>query len=460
MAVFAVGFYFAARAIGVMLFNPDSWFYIEMSETVFNGDFYRFHTNRSYFSTEYSAAFPPGYPVALALARVVFGGATLTSGVLNICAAAATVYALFKICGLLNFHGLARLAVACALLLYPQYMDELFAGKAMPLAVLFFVFSFYALLTKRVFLSGVLLGGSALVRFDFLVYALCFQCAVFVLNRKPKDALLSFCGVLLGIAPWVVYSFTRFGEFWVSDNSWVAVSAMKAYVLDYPAAPAVSALVNPGLWLARLFGNIPPLVKSVFSSSAGFPLLYVFLAASLFKWRALLPGAKNKLLLICLFVVLSLFPYLLTGYYDKRYFALVFLVLSVAFIYTAREAKLHLSGFAVLGLLLTFYGGGAYLTDTLARAADYSKYKLPAENRRIAELLACHQKHPDHTLIFSADTLYLTAWYGLTTGMKAASLPTNFERMTDLEKQFYFESMRPYLKVSKTSVGDDECLIN
>ncbi|MGF1643287.1 MAG: hypothetical protein ACFCUJ_06545, partial [Thiotrichales bacterium] len=53
--------------VGLTQYSPDSWSYYELSKTIFSGELYRFNTFRSYFSETYSAAFPLGYPVLIAL---------------------------------------------------------------------------------------------------------------------------------------------------------------------------------------------------------------------------------------------------------------------------------------------------------------------------------------------------------------------------------------------------------
>jgi hypothetical protein len=398
IAAFSSVFLFAGWIIDVSKFSPDSWAYFELSKTVFGESFYKFNTVRSYFSNEYSASFPFGYPIALACVQAVIGVHPLTAVIVNICVSMTTIFIFSKICNLMKLGSLTWFAITFSLLFYPGYLAEVFSGRAIPFAVLFFSGAFYAFLVQRLFFSGLLIGVSALVRYDFLVYALLFQFAAFFLKSvRLKDGFNLFGGFIIGILPWTIYSFIHFGKLWVSDNSWLAISALPAHVLDYPAEPIISVLENPIMWIKRVLGNIPGLLASAIRASFGFPLVVVFSSIFLLKWSFLTLMTMHRLALAAFFLFASVAPYIVTGYFCVRYFVLIFLIVSFALLCAAREIEgfsvfgINLYGLIFISLALTLICGGIYFMKFVWHGVN-SKQALIVQNQKIASILSYHKK--------------------------------------------------------------------
>ena len=106
----------------------------------------------------------------------------------------------------------------------------------------------------------------------------------------------------------------------------------------------------------------------------------------------------------------SLAPYLLTGYFDKRYFALLLISSSLAsaVLFTPSARPLMLT-VALGSSLLT---GGLYL----AGASWYSYNKIQEGNSDqgaafLRALHECHLKQPQHTMIFPMSSNFLSARY-------------------------------------------------
>lgn len=449
----AVIFAVLAHVRGLSAFSPDSWAYFELSRTVFDGEFYRFNTLRSYFSFDRSASFPFGYPVLLAVVQKAFGPQPFLAVPLNVAAALATLCMIVAIGRRLALPALAQFTLAGALLFYAPYIDEVLAGRSIPLAILLFLCAFYLQLLQRPLLAGLLLGMSVLVRFDFLVYALLFQIGTLLLGRaRAIAAPLLLAGFLLGIAPWIAYSHLYFDKWWVADNSWVALSATPAYFADYPAAAQVGAFDQPALWIRRVLGNIAPLCVAAASSAARFPAVIVLFLFAALAYR----GQRDRpadwtLCVVLLLLAAALGPYLLTGYFDTRYFALPLLCFATLCLYAAGRSGEHAGGFELAGACVV----AAALTigvATLALAQNIAQGRrlapvMAAEASQIAALQACHRQHPETLYIFVGKGGLLPAKYGALSGQRAAIIPSNFARMDAGARANYFEKMAPYLLI-------------
>ena len=461
MAIIIFSFAYASAEIGVSRFSPDSWAYLELSKTVFNGDFYKFNTLRSYFSSEYSASFPLGYPVAIAITSLLIGSNPMIAVAINIVAAIATGYVLFFICRQIKLPALACFSIISALLFYRYYIDEIFSGRAIPVAIFLYAVSFYFFIRRRPVISGVFLGLSVLVRFDFLVYALLFQTAALMVTRwQPRQNFLLLFGFVIGIFPWIFFSFTHFGKIWISDNSWVAISALPAFVLDYPAAPIISAFQKPIMWLMRVISNVPPLLRSIIRGSLNIPLLILFFAYVIANWLRFGKENRNKFLLLFAIISLSTIPYLLTGYFDYRYYSLPFISLSMALVYLTYKTNnevifgVDCFGLSLISLIFASVLGIFFLSKDISTANTRFE-DVKSEAAQIRSLHYCHQQNSMNTYIFARGDL--AAKYGALTGMRAAMLPSNLDRMTLEEKNAYYDRMKPYVFVENIS-GDGKCI--
>lgn len=451
LAAFAVLLKIASLQIGITRFSPDSWSYFELSKTIFGPAFYQFNTFRSYFSHEYSASFPLGYPTVLAIVSWVFGERPLAAVDVNIAAAVATGWVLLRICKTLQLPALAGFAIVLSVWLYPPYLEEIVSGRAMPAALLVFLGACYLQLRSKPLAAGLLLGLSVLFRFDFLVYALLYQAIFLVSHIKNYKAVAKMAlGFAAGISPWVVYSLAHFGKPWISDNSWVAMSALPAFVVDYPAAPVVSALQNPMAWLHRVLGNVTPLLKAIGNAALWMPVLLLALLATARNWLRV--TIKAQVLLLVLVAAASTAPYLLTGYFDARYFSLVFLCLVVLFVVAMARAPrprlfgMDLYGLALVAMVLTLPIGLFALAKTAYQAPEVSR-KLDNQTRQIAILKACQQKTPETIYIFIDDVGGFAPMYGGVSGMRTAFVASNYLRMTEAERQAFFDHLQPHLVI-------------
>ncbi len=454
-------FAMAAYALNISFFTPDSWAYYELAQTIFGGDFYVFNTWRSYVSDTHSVSFPFAYPVALAFLHQVFGASPLAAIWMNVFLVAVVWLLSAQQAIRMGVPALTAIVISTGLVLWPPYMTEVFAGRSIPLALLWIVLALTCYQGSRPLLGGVCLGLAALTRFDYLVVSILFVLGMTLLDpSQRRNAARWVAGLVIGASPWIAFSLLHFGRFWASDNSWVALSASPAFVTDYPASAVATAFDAPGQWLLRVFGNVPGLLGALYSSMSSFPpilglLLLVPLAA---RHMILTRLAWSGLALVL--AGASLAPYLLTGYFDQRYFSAFLLlscyVVALSFSPDARPVMQAIMVVALLGSLLT---GGADLGK--AAWGNYQRIQAGEFDRNawlLEAIQKCHILHPDSTLIFLSQPTF-AARYGATTGMKAALLPENFARMSQEGKQAYLAYMQPYL-VMDDSFQEKACNSN
>lgn len=449
-------FYSAKSILGSSTYTPDSWAYYELSQTIFTENFYKFNTFRSYFSETYSTSFPLGYPTLLAILHFFAGNDPLLSVSANSIAAVMTWIVIIKLAKALHLTHLAGITLATSLVLFPHYLDEVFSGRAIPVALLFFLLAALAHLSFKNFLSGLFLGLSALTRFDYLAYSLILQFSIIFLNYKQgKKILLLIPGFLVGLSPWIAYSEYYFGKFWISDNSWIALSATPAFVLDFPAKSAISAIDNPTIWIKRILEGTPDLFHSIFFLSAPqFPIIFL-LAIPFFHTLQKAEKVKiSKIFFILSIIIASTTPYLLTGYFDARYFSLFLLCISTLMVYsietsirTEMEKKLYKITLIIAIILSIFFAFHYLSKKSWSSVTNTNKNKLTTQ--LIQQLKICHATAPERIYIFKDKYTNIAPQYGALTGNKAAFIPSNFSKMNIKEKEQYFSYIAPYAIIDK-----------
>ena len=456
IAALTIGFVLVLEAslIGTGRFSPDSWTVFELSKTIFSNHFYEFNTLRSYFSSVHSASFPFGLPILLAAFQKIGFHSPMVAVGINIFASIITIYFIFWICKKHNIAGILAFALLLSLLLNPYYLDEVLSGRTIPLSILLFIVAYWFSLYDKLFTVGIFLSLSALVRFDFLVYAVVFQLIAVVYKSHTKRQLaLMLLGFTIGLLPWVSYSFLNFGKLWISDNSWVVISSVPVYVLDYPATSSATLFNEPLVWLGKIRKNILPTISAVLITSLAFPVLLVFIRHVSSLWKNIKQGRQKIFGLAIVF--LAILPNIASGYHDRRYFILILFVASFVLIKHVWETKkisvsIKLDGLAFLSIILSALIG----TSVLLMYGIDSKMKnenIRIEMDQIRKIYTCHKTHPEETYIFIKDANFIAPKYGAITGMKTAFIPSNFDDMNGKEREMYFSKMVPYKLIENLS---------
>ncbi len=483
--------------------SPDSWSYWELSKTIFS-DFYRFSTFRSFENaTSYSASFPPLWPVLIGIFNSFFnagprGGVLLNSLlVLPILAVALERFSqkLFKI----KYLGyLVFFLTLCDI----AFMEEVFAGRSIPLQILIFLFLFSALFDLKLgnkdgggersfVLVAALLGLSLLNRFDAMAIVPVVVISVCFLRPSFKSLSVFMCTLLVTVSPWIVYSLWRFNSVWKTDNSFVAKAVSPTYVTDWYPAAILTIEDDFWAWLARIYSNLYPLFFAVgrgFSDLiipfvATVAIIVIAKCSSVFgggsKTPKMLFFDKMNLrsiplfsLFFFLFALSSLIPNLLTGYFDLRYFSFLRIIFLILF----------------FGLLFRVHSNGSFAPNFgLAKdiAEDSFVRFVLTEKQRLCILLCLvpllFYLARENCLVFSStlvnseDSFVSPSWvsdiklcieeiqeeeqgvqgvfsglfvfdtvnpfqFGAETGIKTAMVPENFKDLSPTERALFFRS--------------------
>lgn len=459
--IFIIGMIYVTSAslLGVYKFSQDSWSYFELSKSVFSGDFYKFNTIRSHFTETYSASFPMGYPVALSIIHFIVGQAPEAALTLNSLIAVATTYILIRISDEMQLPRVYGVSIALSLVFYIPYIDEVIAGRSIPLTIFLFSLAGLKYLQGKFLLTGILLGLSAMVRFDFLMHSIIFLMAISLGKwRDFKILFIMVLGFLIGIAPWSFYSYHHFGSLWISDNSWVAMSALPARVLDYPATPITSASQNLTLWLNKIANNVYGLSKDIIWACMFFPLLPVLLMVALYKSLYCTKALNTRLAIGTAFILFATLPYLLTGYFSIRYYAPHMLCASFLFAnYIVRTKAIRTPWLTNEGIVIIPVSCaliiGIYFLSKSTLSGHMRTNDMHRELEVIESLRQCHTSNPESTYIFDPASEMNYFKYGAITGMRTAGLPSNFRKMSKDQKEDFFSHMMPYALIENYSNG-------
>jgi len=327
-------------------FSPDSWAFYELSKTVF-GDFYRFSHFRSYASASlYSSAFPPLHPVLIALGDALFSTGARTGLFIALLGFAGFAVASEMIWRRATGTAWFGCVAAALLLLGPDMLlDEISAGRTIPVQLMLYALVLYSLLAGRSIgfgrsvAIGLVAGLCILNRFDAAALPVLVAAMIVWLTRKPLLGLASLAASALAVSPWVFYSWTTFGTLLSTDNSAIATGLdASAFVTDWWPEPQSTMADDPGAWAARVAGNALRLV-TIAASLILTPMTLAFgigaaMIAGLHWLAAQRPGGdgeplhhRRALFVLALFAAAMLFmlaPQILTGYLEYRYFSAVF----------------------------------------------------------------------------------------------------------------------------------------
>lgn len=449
-------------------FTWDSWIYYKLSAAFTQMESLSFS---EYARDKDSIAFPFGYPLLLSLAHSLFGFFPSLAVIINIVCAFISTILLCKLAG--RSSGYLAVALAASLCFNPFYLEEVFSGRSIPFAMLLVL---AAVLLQRagtylaLFFAGVIFGASVLVRFDLLVGAFVLQNLMLAFYsikvRREKSSLLSVllvnAGFFLGACPWILFSWSYFGTFWVSNNSVVAISSIPVTFTgfnDYSLMAEHTVFNEPVGWLYRVFSNVMPLSKSAVIVALVQPFFLVTIALLLVasartkSWSRVLP----------VFLLTAVFaPYLLAGFFDHRYFTLYFLAASLFLIFSIPRS----SAFAELVLSLrTLIVVFCPLIMLTVFALYFVFYLLPArqsvESSEQYELIAildkCHLLEPETTYIFQGSNVVDAFYYGIT-GNKVV-FPVGFQYWDHTQRKTYLDGVAPYRVVSRVT-HNFQCSVN
>ena len=347
----------------------------------------------------------------------------------------------------------AGLAVALALLLGPKLVvDELTAGRTIPLQLLIYAAVLVCLLRERITLVGAatlgfLAGLAILNRFDALPLPFLVSGLVLWLRRKPALALASLGLAMLTVSPWIAYSFSTFGTVFVTDNSGIATSIdPDAFVTDWWPEPQPGISDDPDAWLGKVASAVPGFVYvalSLLASPLGFALVlaggvwggFHYLASKRPKTDEEAAPASSGVKTLTAFTVLCalmMSPQLLTGYIEYRYFSALFWASGIAVAAWAvtrgvtsaqRATYARFLGLGVAAVLipLTVLQAMGNAKDGPLESADWASFEAPDD---VASLSGCLANYPDARVLVLGDSSFAAKAAALA-GIKTMMEPRN-----------------------------------
>ncbi|MDB5691147.1 MAG: hypothetical protein JWO81_210 [Alphaproteobacteria bacterium] len=434
-------------------YSPDSWAYYELSRSIWRGGF-RLLELRSYAypAAAPSGAFPPLWPALWWLVAAPSGLGARAGLIASFSCIAALAMFSEAIGRQLSGVKWVGLAAAGGLFAMPGFAEEVDAARSIPLQMALISGLIWTLLRRgpigpaRAAAMGIICGALVLTRFDMLAFAIVFGLIVLFLSRSLGATSAFGLLFIAAVSPWVTLSWLWFGELFHSDSSFVA-SAIdpRTFVTDWypPARHRATLGDDPVAWAYKVAGNVPPFLRSAMWSPG--PLGQAELAAAL---AALLARGREVGHLISSFrtadasvrrfaaaapaIVAPLPLYVATGYFDARYFSLVFWYALMAVSTLAAVAWLPRAGrggvesrtmLLALGMLLV--AGCANVTRGLARPPQPGFPEL----QEFAPIGMCLDRlgaHPTDRILFQDDTL--AARWAAVRRRPAAILPLNFTR--------------------------------
>ncbi|WP_426265756.1 hypothetical protein [Sphingomonas sp. LHG3443-2] len=424
-----------------LTYSPDSWALYELSQTIFGGNFYEVRHIRSFEQAgAFSSAFPPLWPTLLALTDALTGLGARAGFVL------AVISSLLFACASEQYGrralGVRWVGLTAAMLVFvmPGFRDEVLAGRTIPLQLALYatVLAITArglLRLREGLLVGLTIGLAVMNRFDALPVALLLPFLALLLRPKATFFAGYIATFLLTISPWMIYSRARFGTWFKSDNSSIALGIEPRHIAEWYPAPSATAFDAPLAWFGKVASN-GLAMSGHFVISLGvvtcLGLLVVVLSivrqqpGTDIRESAPLPPLR-LLVFGPLLMSLTLSGYVVTGYFDDRYFVALWwslMVVGLAMLVRRRPPTHRGAGAvsaALLAMVFAFVIAVAVPARTLPRQPSFPKREGDAA------LLQCLAGHRGKLLMLSdhVEASRLTAVYGLKTIM----MPRNIEQL-------------------------------
>lgn len=437
----AIALFTLISKVDISRFSPDSWMFYAGSKNLGNYNFYYlldgFHGKR-----EFGTSHPFGFSTLIGVVAWIFGDAPINMPYINLI---IHILSLIIICNILRKYQVNKLLTIVLLIsftIYPEYLDEIIGGRSIPFAILLFLIAILFLKRNAFLLAGFFWGLAANVRFDFLAFGLISIAFISIHPLRTQLFIKVIGGFLIGLLPWVIYSHYHFDMFWASNNGWVALSAQKMGAGDFPFYSEITVYDNPKLWLERIFFNIPQLLNNFLMGVLSFPAAIIALIIFTTNFNLTSIHKLGNFYKLLLWSIISMTPYLLTGYFDLRYFSLILLVISSYTFIKFREYRNYI-------LITTIFTISTLINVQFYRPIidSYNTGKdLVSTQKIIIQNLSNINASDDNTLLFLKD-ISLSSKFRAITEKKSAVLPLNWNTMNDSERSAYLSSITPYIMV-------------
>lgn len=461
--------------------SPDSWAYYELARSLRAGGYYLNHL-RSFQSAPdaLSMAFPPGYPALWAAVDAATGAAVRSGLLINLACVAVIGWQCEGIARRLTGLSFVGLGIATLLLGFPGFFDEVVSGRSIPAAIALVVIAFSLLTSRdppgagRAALAGVCVALTLLLRFDMLPFVLVvaawFAFMMLFRRRRIADAAL-LGGIAAVLLPWMAVSIHLYGRPFASDNGWVALAADPGvFVTDwYPPGQAPrTAAQAPAMFFSKVLTNGLALPTAILRAPGPATVILVLITLAMLvrhlRARASAPmgekepgidRARTMALVFTLGVIAVIPSYALTGYFDGRYFALLWLcLLGWTVVPSTRNAASRPLVTATLALACLASALGGFLESRVeAKGLAEQRATVPpfTSADRLAACLRALGPARDRAMVVN-DTL--AAQLAAENGVKTSMVPRNLRegRLDDAGKRAFLETYRIGLIVDDTTM--------
>lgn len=363
-------------------FSEDSFSYFEISKS-FCEDFGKVNTIRQYvIKTDYNISFPYFYPLCIFIADIFSGLGIYSGAAVNIPAMALTSLVFLYVSREFSGNYLGGAAASLMMFTNGDYLEEVCAGRAIPLALLLnavILIPAVILLKKEQhaylpLIIGAAAGAAAVTRFDEMtvVPAAAVFLLVAVKGRAKIKALVFFsAGVAVPAVPWVIYSLHHFGALWITDNSGT-MFLVKADVPNrvyIPGSEPPTLFNAPAEYLNSLADKMCDALGDIWIQlKPAYYIVLIIIVLVLLKARSNPEILKSDvkrffgehLFVLCFaisYFLIKCMMYAFVGYGVSRYYAAPSILLSlVLFSVIGRDYKFSradacvLTGFAALGI--------------------------------------------------------------------------------------------------------------
>lgn len=348
----------------------DTWQVYDMSRYVFSDFGYMERIRQHIMNTHYEMAFPPLQPVLTAAANAVFNTGVTMACLIN-SLACIVILELLSETGRRKKCEITLLTAAGVMMITDLFIHQVAGGSSnvpgyLFLAMIFREFLFSDLTDPSAVLRTGLLAGLGLMnRFDFLAVVGCALIGILLIcfqNTEKKKCLVLILIYIAAVAavcfPWIIYSQSHFGRFFVTDNGRRLTNIPDTRPSTYfpREMPALTIHDDFPAWLIAFSGRnltaLNSLIWVILHQSFLPEVLVFFLGVFLVTRVSVLQTMGNRLketlrdqrmtavwLCVCGLELI----YMLTGYKNERYHVLFVFFLQFGVMETARSLRNHLS---------------------------------------------------------------------------------------------------------------------
>jgi hypothetical protein len=242
----------------------DGHSYFELSQHIFQGEFYRTNQWRQFeYSQPYGVTYPPLWPIIIAAFNKIFEAGLSAGLFINCLLSIATLFVLLRLGAKVFSLPIFGFALYCALAGNHEYWGEVANSGSIPLQVLMLSSIFYVYFShatfglRHIIIMGTIAGLMMLNRNDSMLLALLLGVAVlkYANLRKWQAGVVYYASLGLINLPWWVHNMRIFGRPLVSENSHLILYAKRIDNHDFFINKPPTVFEQPVTWMHKFFDN-------------------------------------------------------------------------------------------------------------------------------------------------------------------------------------------------------------